>query len=77
VTEEPALNSFFQDRATRDSQTVAAREIVAAADGPVMMVTHQVNITALTGAFAASGEILVIRAREGEIEVLGSIRIAP
>ena len=77
VTEEPALNSFFQDRSTRDAQTAAARALVQNASGPMMMVTHQVNITALTGVFPASGEIVVIRATPQGIEVLGQIEIAP
>jgi phosphohistidine phosphatase SixA len=77
VTEAPALNSFFQNRSTRDAQTAAAREIIANAEGTLMMVTHQVNITALTGQFASSGEILVIRDTGNVIEVLVSIEIAP
>jgi phosphohistidine phosphatase SixA len=77
VTEEPALNSFFQDRSTRDAQTATARALVQNASGPMMMVTHQVNITALTGVFPASGEIVVIRATPKGIEVLGQIEIAP
>ena len=77
VTEAPALNSFFQDRSTRDAQTAATREIIAAADRPMMMVTHQVNISALTGQFTSSGEILVIRETDGRLEVLGSIDIDP
>jgi phosphohistidine phosphatase SixA len=77
VTEAPALNSFFQDRATRDAQTAATREIIAAADRPMMLVTHQVNISALTGQFTSSGEILVIRETDGRLEVLGSIDIDP
>lgn len=75
--EAPALNSFFEDRSTRETQTQAARALIRTAEGPVMLVTHQVNISALTGQFTSSGEILVIRATPGGIEVLGSIEIAP
>jgi hypothetical protein len=38
-------------------------------------VTHQVNITAMTGVFPASGELVMIRIdKEGEFTVAGRIR---
>ena len=77
VQEAPALNSFFQNRDTRDSQTEAARQLLTAVQGPVLLVTHQVNISALTGQFTSSGQILVIRAAGDRIDVLGSIQIDP
>lgn len=77
VTEAPAFNSFFQDRSTSEAQTTAAQEIINAHDGTLMVVTHQVNITALTGVFPSSGEIIVIRATNRGVEVLGKIEIAP
>lgn len=77
VTEDPALNSFFQDRSTADSQTAATAQIARTASGPVMMVAHQVNITALTGVFPASGEIVVFRVTDNGTEVLGTVGIAP
>ncbi len=78
VQEEPALNSFFQDRSTRDAQTEATRNMVQAAGAPILMVTHQVNITALTGVFPASGEIVVMRKSDkGPVEVLGTILVSP
>lgn len=77
VTEAPALNSFFQDRSTSDAQTADAQGIISATEGTLMMVTHQVNITALTGVFPSSGEIIVIRATDTGVEVLGKIEIAP
>lgn len=42
-----------------------------------MLVTHQVNISALTGRGTRSGEVLIIRLDNGEVEVLGSILIDP
>lgn len=42
-----------------------------------MLVTHQVNIPALTGRGTRSGEVLVIRGTDGGIEIPGSILIAP
>lgn len=77
VTEQPALNSFFGDVSTRDSQTAATRALIAAQQDRVFLVTHQVNISALTGQFTRSGEVLVIRAEAGNTEVLGSILIEP
>ncbi len=78
VTEAPSLNSFFRDFSTRDAQTAATRDLIATTPGRLMLVTHQVNISALTGQGTRSGEVLVIRqADDGSIEVLGEILIAP
>lgn len=73
---EPALDSFFRDRSTRDAQTDAIREIVKSWQGPgaLIMVTHQVNISALTGQFTRQGEVIVMRARDNAIEVVGTIK---
>jgi hypothetical protein len=39
-----------------------------------VLVTHQVNITALTGVYPASGELVIIRRTgDGEIVVVGSL----
>jgi hypothetical protein len=43
----------------------------------VLLVTHQVNITALTGVYPSSGEIVVGRIGPDGFEVAGSIEIAP
>jgi len=43
-----------------------------------MLVTHQVNITALTGRAVSSGELFVIDITpDGTVEVLGEILIQP
>tara|TARA_R110002020_G_scaffold18929_2_gene65325 strand:- start:2218 stop:2505 length:288 start_codon:yes stop_codon:yes gene_type:complete len=55
----------------------ATRELIKQQGGRVLLVTHQVNISALTGEFTRSGEVLVIRAKAGDIEGLGSILIEP
>ncbi len=78
VTEWPSLNSFFDDRSTAEAQTrdtLAALEARAAGGeaGPVMLVTHQVNITALTGIAPAQGEVLVTRLEGGQLVVTGRI----
>lgn len=72
----PALNSFFQERSKGPAQTRALRAMIAEMDlsQPVVMVTHQVNITALTDVFPSSGEMVVLKRREdGGIEVLGTL----
>jgi len=77
VTEAPSLNSFFRDRSTRDQQTTETRELIAETDGRLMLATHQVNISALTGQSTRSGEVLIIRSTEDGVEVLGSVLIDP
>ena len=77
VTEAPPLNSFFRDFSTRDQQTTATRNLIAEMEGRLMLVTHQVNISALTGQSTRSGEVLVIRKTDAGVEVLGSILIQP
>ncbi len=72
----PILNSFFDRPANRDAQTGALRRWLAgqALDGPLVLVTHQVNITALTGVYPRSGELVVIRRTgDGAIAVVGSL----
>lgn len=72
------LNSFFDDRRTEPEQTAAVRRYLATL-GPrtALLVTHQVNISALTGEFAAMGDAVVVRAAaEGALRVLGRLRAA-
>jgi len=72
----PALNSFFAAREREDTQTDAVKTWIAAAsnDLPLILVTHQVNITALTGVYPGSGEVVVARlGPEGDITVLGTL----
>ena len=77
VQPEPALDSFFQHRAEGPDRTAAARERLRGLPPgpPVVMVTHQVNISALTGEFTPSGAGVIIRiAPDGEQEILGALR---
>jgi len=73
----PPLNSFFADRSRGPAQSDAVRAFLADTDpeGPsLVMVTHQVNITALTGIFPRSGEIVVLRLGGPEnFETIGTI----
>ena len=58
------LNSTFDDAALSPAATARLREALRAipATGFEVWVTHQVNISALTGRFAASGEGFVVDA---------------
>jgi broad specificity phosphatase PhoE len=62
ATHFPALDSFFDDRSGEARQSAAVRERVRAWQGPgtLALVTHQVNITALTGEVPAMGEAVVL-----------------
>lgn len=76
VNELPALNSFFQERGKSSEQTTALKAHIAQL-GPgekVLYVTHQVNTTALTGIYPASGEVILFRMTASQdIEVVGRI----
>ncbi len=71
----PPLDSFFSERSRNDVQTNEVRKLVSSWKGPgvLAMVTHQVNITALTNIFPAEGEVLVLRPTTGGFEVVGRI----
>lgn len=68
----PAFNSYFEDVAAGPGRTAAARLALEHWSGPglLVVVTHQVNITGLTGLVPASGEAIVLRRRAGALEVL-------
>lgn len=76
VRDAPAFNSFFGDANSAPVQTAAAQAELAAWRGPgvLVVVTHQVNITALTGVFPASGEGVVVRAgADGRVAAVGRL----
>lgn len=78
--EMPALNSFFQRRAQAQAQTEAVLQALAELPpgARVILVSHQVNISALVGRTTRSGEIIATRLRtDGSLELLGSVAIAP
>lgn len=72
VVELPVLNSFFQTPELERKNDRALREWIASADlsRPAVLVTHQVNITALTGIFPAEGEILILRRDRENLSVV-------
>lgn len=72
----PPLNSFFSNASTKKQQTEAVRRLILASrttQGVTILVTHQVNITALTDRVPASGESVVLRAKGQTIEVVGQL----
>jgi phosphohistidine phosphatase SixA len=77
VEELPALNSFFSRPAEREPTLEVLRAFLAALpeDGPpLILVTHQVTISALAGHGAASGEAVVMKADgTGQPPVVGTI----
>jgi len=77
VLDASSLNSFFQDFSTREHQTRQTIELIEETVGRPLLVTHQVNISALTGIGTRSGEMLIIRLMDGEAQVIGSILIDP
>jgi phosphohistidine phosphatase SixA len=74
--DEPAFDSFFDDRSAGPARTEAALRLLAGWHGPgaLAVTTHQVNITALTGIVPASGEGIVIAMQGARVAVVGRIR---
>ncbi|HTV02013.1 MAG TPA: histidine phosphatase family protein [Luteitalea sp.] len=79
VQATPFLNSFFAERGEEASATRALRAaIVQKVDSrrPLLLVTHQVNITALTGLTPVEGEVVFVRATAaGTVDVVGRVRL--
>jgi phosphohistidine phosphatase SixA len=78
VRDEPLFNSSFLAPAEiSDAQTARARNLLMRWRGPgtLVVVTHQVNITALTGVNPSSAEGVVLRpASDGSLKVVGMIK---
>ena len=76
VTPLPLLNSFFETREREKEQTEALAQFLktTAISQVIVLVTHQVNITALTGVYPASGEAVVVEANtDNALRVLGRL----
>ncbi len=73
--ENPAFNSFFNERQDEPKQTESAKALLMEWKGPgtLVVVTHQVNITALTGIFPQSGEGIVLQKQGNQLKVVGRI----
>jgi phosphohistidine phosphatase SixA len=73
----PALNSFFREYEKKQDQTEALSSWLENQPiaRPLILVTHQVNITAFSGIYPDSGEIVLMRRNDdGRFNVVGSIR---
>lgn len=80
VVPAPYLNSFFSFPERKASQLTETQAWFheqfpfKPENGPVVLVTHQVNITALTGVYPDSGEIVIARVTDsGELQSVGTI----
>ena len=74
----PALDNVFDDRAREPAQNAEIRRRIRAWTGPgaLVLVSHGVNITPLTGLYPAEGEAIVLRPDPAtDFRVVG--RIAP
>ncbi len=70
------LDSFFDDRSREPEQTRAVRAKAGErpVSGNLILVTHQVNITALTGIAPGQGEIVVLMPQgNGAFQVAGRL----
>ena len=74
----PPLDSFFSHPERADSQTAALREFLGRpyAGPPRVLVTHQVNITALANVVPRSGELIVVQPlADGRVRVIGRLEL--
>lgn len=73
------LNSFFGQRLDEPEQTRQVLAVIASWRGPgvLALVTHQVNITALTREFPQEGEIFVLRPDSDGYRLVGKIPAVP
>jgi broad specificity phosphatase PhoE len=72
----PALDSVFMDNSREPAQTAALREAIGRIprSGVTVWVTHQANVTALTGEYLGMGNALVLRpVGAGKFRVLGRL----
>lgn len=73
------LNSFFDDRSREPERTSEVRKLAGSRppNGNIILVTHQVNITALTGISPAQGEMVILTpSGDGDFRVAGRLRPA-
>ena len=80
VEDLPALNSFFRTPSRAGRQTAELRQFLSGLPPgeTVVLVTHYVNIRALTGRAVASGEVLLLEiGRNGTVSAIDEILIRP
>lgn len=66
VVANSVLNSFYQRQENRQKQTDELEQWLVSMPltQPVIMVTHQVNITSFTGVYPSSGDMVIVRRNE-------------
>ncbi|RWM78136.1 MAG: histidine phosphatase family protein [Mesorhizobium sp.] len=70
------LNSFFGDSSAGEERTAALLAWLRGQrfGGPAVLVTHQVNITGLTGEVPDSGEMIIARIHQADpVQVIGHV----
>ncbi len=79
VVEQPPLDSFYAGQGDAQGQTEATLRMIEALPeaARVLIVTHQVNITALTGLGVGSGEIIMTQRGANGLIPVGRYMIAP
>ena len=77
VTPLPALNSFFESPQDREPNLSALRQFIQNKSKPgelIIMVTHQVTISGITGNWTDSGHGKLVRpGNDGKIKLLGGL----
>jgi broad specificity phosphatase PhoE len=73
--DQPVFNSFFNESDLAGDRTRAAQKLLSIWRGPgvLVVVTHQVNITALTGVVPSSGEAVVVKPSASGVKIVGFI----
>jgi broad specificity phosphatase PhoE len=77
---EPSLDSMFKDDAGQSAAKLRAllTRLAARRDtAPLVLVTHDVNIRALTGHSLAPGAMVLTQLRNGKLEPIGRLAVAP
>lgn len=71
------LDSFFRGRGNQAQITQAAQQQISAwqGEGNLLLITHQVNITALIGGGVGSGEMIVLRPSVDSFQVVGRLSV--
>lgn len=68
------INSFFNDREKGPEQSDALRQWIIDAinnpEQPIMLVSHGLNVSALTGVYAEQGDVLILSEKDNELVVL-------
>lgn len=75
---EPSLDSMFNDDASQSAAKLRAlRARLAARQDrtPLVLVTHDVNIRALTGESLSQGEMVLLTQRGGKLETIGRLAL--